>query len=61
MNKNLKREVAALGVNLMNKNLKREVAALSLLMMIGLGIIIGYISGKHDAYESIKIEQCNGN
>ena len=50
-----------MGCDIMNKNFKREIAALSLLMTIGLGIIIGYISGKHDAYQSIKIEQCNGN
>lgn len=45
----------------MNKRFKREVAALSLIMTIGLGIIIGYISGGYDVRQSINIEQCNGN
>lgn len=46
---------------MMNKRFKREVAALSLIMTIGLGIIIGYISGGYDARQLINIEQCNGN
>lgn len=41
--------------------MKDSIQKLGLVMLIGLGIMIGYISGGYDAIEKTKTEQCNGN
>lgn len=37
--------------------MKDSIQKLGLVMLIGLGIIIGYISGKYDTIEKAKTEQ----